>query len=84
MIFGLAHVRGGLINGGNWYADGRVMTKQNTFTDFIVASEFLIKNNWTTSQQLAAEGASAGGLLIGTVVNQRPDLYQVRSYSEHI
>jgi protease II len=77
VVYGYAHVRGGLINGGKWYSEGRNMLKQNTFSDFISASEYLIESGWTTPDQFAIEGASAGGLLVGAVVTQRPDLFKV-------
>jgi len=73
----IAHVRGGGEMGRRWYDAGRMEYKKNTFTDFIACTEYLIAENYTSSEQLAIEGASAGGLLIGAVMNMRPDLYEV-------
>ena len=73
----IAHIRGGGEMGRRWYDEGRMMNKKNTFGDFIAVSEFLIENNYTSSELLAIEGASAGGLLIGAVMNMRPDLFGV-------
>jgi oligopeptidase B len=73
----IAHVRGGGEMGRRWYDEGRMQYKKNTFTDFIAVSEFLIKNGYTSPELLAIEGASAGGLLIGAVMNMRPDLFGV-------
>ncbi|MFH1725863.1 MAG: S9 family peptidase, partial [Elusimicrobiota bacterium] len=74
-IYALAHIRGGSEMGRYWYEDGRQMKKRNTFTDFIACSEHLIKEGYTSSGHLYAAGASAGGLLMGAVLNMRPDLY---------
>lgn len=71
----LAHIRGGAERGREWFEAGRMLTKQNTFSDFIACAEHLIAQGHTTPQQLSAMGGSAGGLLIGAVVNQRPDLF---------
>ncbi|MDP8210435.1 MAG: S9 family peptidase [Candidatus Stygibacter australis] len=73
----IAHVRGGGEMGRRWYEAGRMEHKKNSFTDFIACTEYLIAENYTSSEQLAIEGASAGGLLIGAVMNMRPDLYEV-------
>ncbi len=75
-VFGIAQIRGGSDLGEQWYEDGKLMKKKNTFTDFIACSELLIKEKYTTSDKLAAMGGSAGGLLMGAIVNQRPKLYQ--------
>lgn len=75
MIYAVAHVRGGGEYGRAWYDAGRMKNKPNTFTDFIAAAEFLEKQGYTTPNQLAIEGASAGGLLIGAVLNQKPQLF---------
>ena len=76
MVFAIAHIRGGGEMGKEWHEQGRMMTKKNTFTDFIDVAEYLIKNNYTTKDKLAISGGSAGGLLMGTVVNMRPDLFR--------
>jgi len=75
-IFAIAHVRGGEELGRNWYEDGKLLNKKNTFNDFIACSEFLIKQKFTTPDYLCAMGGSAGGLLMGAIVNMRPDLYK--------
>lgn len=75
-IYALAHIRGGQEMGRDWYEDGKLLNKKNTFTDFINCGEFLIKNNYTTTEGLFAMGGSAGGLLMGAVVNMRPDLWK--------
>jgi oligopeptidase B len=75
IIFATAHVRGGGELGRKWYEDGKLMHKKNTFTDFIDCAEFLISQNYTNSKNLIIQGGSAGGLLIGAVINMRPDLF---------
>ena len=75
-VFGIAHIRGGSDLGEQWYEDGKMMKKKNTFTDFIACSEKLIADKYTSADKLAAMGGSAGGLLMGAVANMRPDLYQ--------
>ncbi|MEG3010311.1 MAG: S9 family peptidase [Pseudomonas sp.] len=77
MAFAIAHVRGGGELGEAWYRAGKQEHKHNTFSDFIACAEFLILNGITTAPQLAISGGSAGGLLIGAVLNQRPDLFGV-------
>ena len=72
----IAHIRGGEEMGRGWYEDGKMFKKQNTFTDFIDCAEYLIKNGYTTKEHLYANGGSAGGLLMGAVVNMRPDLWR--------
>ncbi|MEM9076429.1 MAG: S9 family peptidase [Bacteroidota bacterium] len=74
-IYAIAHVRGGEYLGRPWYEDGKLLRKKNTFTDFIDCSKFLIKENYTSSEHLYASGGSAGGLLMGAVVNMAPELY---------
>lgn len=72
----IAHVRGGQDLGRAWYEDGKLLRKQNTFTDFIACAEHLVATGETSPEQLAAMGGSAGGLLMGAVVNARPDLFR--------
>ena len=73
--FAIAHIRGGQEMGRYWYEDGKMMKKKNTFTDFIDAGRFLVKGNYTSPKHLYAQGGSAGGLLMGAVVNMAPDLW---------
>lgn len=75
-VFAIAHIRGGEDLGRAWYEDGKLLKKKNTFTDFIACSEHLIQNNYTSPAHLYAMGGSAGGLLMGAVINMRPDLFQ--------
>ena len=77
VVCAIAHIRGGGEMGRKWYEDGKFLNKTNTFTDFIVCAEHLIEQGWTSAEQLAVSGGSAGGLLMGAVVNQRPDLFRV-------
>ncbi|WP_370391013.1 S9 family peptidase [uncultured Winogradskyella sp.] len=74
-IFAIAHVRGGEYLGREWYENGKLLKKKNTFTDFIDCSIHLIKKRYTSSQHLYAMGGSAGGLLVGAVINEAPELY---------
>lgn len=74
-IFAIAHVRGGEYMGRQWYEDGKLLTKKNTFTDFIDVSKYLIEQGYTSSPHLYASGGSAGGLLMGAIVNMAPELY---------
>ncbi len=74
MAFAIAHVRGGSELGEAWHDDGKMMNKKNTFTDFIACAEHLFKEKYTSPSRLAIQGASAGGLLIGAVLNLRPDI----------
>ncbi|MAZ29037.1 MAG: oligopeptidase B [Cytophagaceae bacterium] len=74
-IFAIAHVRGGEYMGRQWYEDGKLFKKKNTFTDFITCSKHLIALGYTSPQHLYAYGGSAGGLLMGAVINMAPQLY---------
>ncbi|MGG8496720.1 S9 family peptidase [Tenacibaculum sp. TC6] len=74
-IFALAHIRGGQYLGREWYEDGKMLNKKNTFTDFIDCSKYLIDNGYTSPQHLYAMGGSAGGLLMGAIINMNPELY---------
>lgn len=75
-IYAIAHIRGGQELGRAWYDDGKLLKKKNTFTDFIDCAEELIKLRYTSPEHLYAQGGSAGGLLIGAVINMRPDLFK--------
>jgi oligopeptidase B len=74
-VFAIAHIRGGEDLGRKWYEDGKLLKKKNTFTDFIECSKFVIEQKYTSPEHLYAEGGSAGGLLMGVVVNWAPELY---------
>ena len=74
-IYAIAHVRGGEYLGREWYENGRLLNKKNTFYDFVDCSKFLIEHGYTSRKHLYAYGGSAGGLLMGTVVNLNPELY---------
>ncbi len=74
-VFAIAHIRGGQEMGRLWYEDGKLMKKINTFSDFIACGEFLVSEKYTSKQHLYAQGGSAGGLLMGAVVNMAPDLW---------
>jgi oligopeptidase B len=73
--YAIAHIRGGQEMGRQWYEDGKMMKKKNTFTDFIDCGEFLVKEKYTSPAHLYAQGGSAGGLLMGAVVNMAPNLW---------
>ncbi len=75
-VYAIAHVRGGEELGRAWYEDGKMLNKKNTFTDFIACAEYLAKEKYASSDKMFALGGSAGGLLIGAVVNMRPDLFK--------
>ncbi|MFL6204020.1 MAG: S9 family peptidase [Acidimicrobiales bacterium] len=74
-VFAIAHVRGGGEMGRPWYEQGKMLSKRNTFTDFIACAEHLVAEGFTSSDRLVARGASAGGLLMGAITNLRPDLF---------
>ncbi len=74
-VYAIAHIRGGADLGRQWYLDGKLMKKKNTFTDFIDCGEFLVKEKYTSKEHLYAQGGSAGGLLMGAIVNMAPDLW---------
>jgi len=75
VVFAIAHVRGGGEMGRQWYEDGKLTRKRNTFTDFVACARHLVDAGWTTPAQLVAEGGSAGGLLMGAVANLAPELF---------
>lgn len=75
-VFAIAHIRGSSLLGRQWYEDGKLLHKKNTFTDFIAAAEYLIQEKYTSSEQLFAMGGSAGGLLMGAVINMKPELFK--------
>jgi len=75
-VVALAHVRGGSELGRDWYEQGRALNKRNSFTDFIAATEFLVREGYAARERVVAVGGSAGGLLVGAVANMRPDLYR--------
>jgi oligopeptidase B len=74
--YAIAHVRGGQEMGRQWYEDGKLLKKINTFNDFIDCAEFLVDNEYTRPEMLFARGGSAGGLLMGAIVNERPELFK--------
>lgn len=74
-IYAIAHIRGGQEMGRDWYEDGKLLKKKNTFTDFVDSGKFLIEEGFTSSKHLYANGGSAGGLLMGAIVNMNPELW---------
>jgi oligopeptidase B len=74
-VFAIAHIRGGAELGEEWHDQGKLLQKKNTFTDFIACSEHLLAERYTSTERLAIMGGSAGGLLVGAVLNQRPELF---------
>ena len=76
VVCAIAHIRGGGEMGRKWYEDGKFLNKRNTFTDFIACAEYLIEKQWTCADQLVISGGSAGGLLMGAVLNMRPELFK--------
>ena len=77
MAYAIAHIRGGQEMGRQWYEDGKLLHKQNTFTDFIDVTDFLVKEGYAAKDRVAALGGSAGGLLMGAVANMAPEKYRV-------
>ncbi|MGA0557134.1 S9 family peptidase [Larkinella sp. VNQ87] len=75
-LYAIAHIRGGQEMGRKWYDNGKMLKKKNTFNDFVDVSAYLIENRYTSADRLFAMGGSAGGLLMGAVVNQKPELYR--------
>jgi oligopeptidase B len=75
-VYAIAHIRGGQEMGRGWYDDGKMLSKRNTFYDFEDVAEWLVKERYTSSDRLVANGGSAGGLLMGVVANERPDLFR--------
>jgi len=75
-VYAIAHIRGGGEMGRQWYDDGKMMKKKNTFTDFIACADYLIAQKYTNKDKLVASGGSAGGLLMGAIVNMRPELFK--------
>lgn len=75
-VFAIAHVRGGQEMGRYWYEDGKLLKKKNTFTDFIDCAQFLVKEKYTSSDKMFANGGSAGGMLMGAVINMQPALFK--------
>ncbi|MFT4662690.1 MAG: oligopeptidase B [Patiriisocius sp.] len=74
-VYAIAHIRGGQEMGRDWYENGKLLKKKNTFTDFIDCGEFMIEEGYTAKEHLYAMGGSAGGLLMGAIINMRPDLW---------
>jgi oligopeptidase B len=76
-VFAIGHIRGGGEMGRRWYDDGKLLRKRNTFTDFIACAEHLLAEGWSAPDKLVIRGGSAGGMLMGAVVNERPELFRV-------
>jgi oligopeptidase B len=81
-VYALAHIRGGQEMGRQWYEDGKLLNKKNTFTDFIDVTDFLVENQYGAKNKIVAAGGSAGGLLMGAVVNMAPEKY--RAVAAHV
>jgi dipeptidyl aminopeptidase/acylaminoacyl peptidase len=75
-VYAIAHIRGGQEMGRRWYEDGRQLSKIHTFTDFIAATEHLVKQKYASPDLVFAKGGSAGGLLMGAIINIRPELFK--------
>jgi oligopeptidase B len=75
-VYAIAHIRGGQELGRKWYEDGKLLKKKNTFNDFVDAAEYLVNEKYTASDKLFANGGSAGGMLMGAVINQKPELWR--------
>jgi oligopeptidase B len=75
VVFAIAHIRGGGEMGRRWYEEGKMLTKKNTFTDFVAAAGALVAGAWTSTDRLVARGGSAGGLLMGAVANIAPEAF---------
>ncbi|HZR13506.1 MAG TPA: S9 family peptidase [Acidimicrobiia bacterium] len=75
-VFAIAHIRGGGELGRRWYEDGKLLRKRHTFEDFVACAQHLVDERYTSPSRLAARGGSAGGLLVGAVLNERPDLFR--------
>ena len=75
IIWVTAHIRGGMERGMKWWKEGKLLNKKNTFEDYLAVGEFLIKNKYTSKKKIIGFGGSAGGLLMGAVVNQKPELF---------
>ena len=75
-IYAIAHVRGGSDLGMQWYDDGKLLNKKNTFSDFIACAEHLVAQGYVQTGNIVAQGGSAGGLLMGAIANMRPDLFK--------
>ena len=74
-VYAIAHIRGGREKGQEWYEEGKLLKKKNTFLDFIACAEMLCKKKYTSKKKIIAQGGSAGGLLMGYISNERPDLF---------
>jgi len=76
VVYAIAHVRGGQEMGRQWYEQGKMLEKRNTFTDFIASAEHLVREGYTSASRLAIRGGSAGGTLVSAVINMRPELFR--------
>ena len=77
MVYAIAHIRGGQEMGRSWYENGKLLNKKNTFTDFIDVTDFLVKEGYAAKDRVAAQGGSAGGLLMGAIANMAPEKYRL-------